>query len=67
MKCICINAPIGDHGLEGFQLGGIYECETHMVLTNDNITSIRIYIIYDLSHDKNVIKSTIFKKYFKEV
>lgn len=64
-KCECIYMPMGDHGLEGFQLDTIHPFEK--VITKDDRTLMRVYPGPPFTDYFENCTPAVFKRYFKEV
>ena len=59
-RCICIKAPMGDHGLEGYELNKYYLCQR----VGFEKGKTRVYC-GETSEDYCSCSIGVFKKYFK--
>ena len=64
--CECVQAPMGDKGLEGFILGDKYEWGWDWAQESRKK---KLYFVHlnDVSGSKGVMTKATFKKYFKKI
>jgi len=61
-ECICIEAPMGSNGLEGFEIDKSYQYDWDYL--DENMKK-KMYCVHLDGGAKGCMKKTVFKRFFK--